>query len=166
MQTPQGLDATHSDELFTVKRDHIGTNSGAQRASSGGPKLLVPNSGAQRASLRRSETFGPKLRSATGLPQAVRNFWDVPTRPALRRNTQPATMQTPQGLDATHSDELFTVKRDHIGTNSGAQRASLRRSETFGPKLRSATGLPPAVRNFWDVPTRPACAASTPVRQN
>jgi hypothetical protein len=41
MQTPQGLDATHGDQLFPVKRDHIGTNSGAQRASFGGLKLLA-----------------------------------------------------------------------------------------------------------------------------
>jgi hypothetical protein len=41
MQTPQGLDATHGDELFPVKRDHIGTNSGAQRALFGGSKILA-----------------------------------------------------------------------------------------------------------------------------
>jgi hypothetical protein len=44
------------------------------------------------------------------------------------RNTQRSTLQTPQGLDATHGDELFPVTRDHIGTNSGAQRASFGRS--------------------------------------
>jgi hypothetical protein len=41
MQTPQGLDATHGDELFPVKRDHIGTNSGVRRASFGGLKILA-----------------------------------------------------------------------------------------------------------------------------
>jgi hypothetical protein len=39
------------------------------------------------------------------------------------RNTQRATLQTPQGLDATHGDELFPVKREYIGINSGAGRA-------------------------------------------
>jgi len=39
LQTPQGLDATHGEELFPVKRDHIGTNSGVQRTSFGGSKI-------------------------------------------------------------------------------------------------------------------------------
>jgi hypothetical protein len=33
-------------------------------------------------------------------------------------------MQTPQGLDATHSDEPFPVKREYIG-NSGAFLSTL-----------------------------------------
>jgi hypothetical protein len=49
LQTPQGLDATHSDELFPVKREYIGTNSGAQPASFGGPKLLAPRTSKPRA---------------------------------------------------------------------------------------------------------------------
>jgi hypothetical protein len=40
MQTPQGRDATHSDELFPVKREYIGTNSGVRRVLFGGSKIL------------------------------------------------------------------------------------------------------------------------------
>jgi hypothetical protein len=32
-------------------------------------------------------------------------------------------MQTPQGLDAKHSGELFPVKRQYTGINSGTRRA-------------------------------------------
>jgi hypothetical protein len=38
MQTPQGLDAKHSDELFLV---HTGINSGVRKAPFGGPKTLA-----------------------------------------------------------------------------------------------------------------------------
>jgi hypothetical protein len=98
MQTPQGLDATHGEEPFPVKRDHIGTNSGVRRASSAAQDFC---------------------RLAFISPQ-----------PFASRNTQRSTLQTPQRLDATHGDELFPVKREYIGTNSGAQRASC-----GGPKL-------------------------------
>jgi hypothetical protein len=43
------------------------------------------------------------------------------TSPA--ENTQRETMQTLQGLDATHGDELFPVKREYIGINSGVRTA-------------------------------------------
>jgi len=36
---------------------------------------------------------------------------------ALAENRQRSTMPTPQGFDATHSDELFPVKRWYIGRN-------------------------------------------------
>jgi hypothetical protein len=43
------------------------------------------------------------------------------TSPA--ENTQRETMQTLQGLDAKHSDEMFPVKREYIGINSGVRTA-------------------------------------------
>jgi hypothetical protein len=33
-------------------------------------------------------------------------------------NTQPATMQTPQGLDAKRGDELFPVEGEYIGNKT------------------------------------------------
>jgi hypothetical protein len=35
-------------------------------------------------------------------------------QPLAGRNTQRATMQTPQGVDAKHSDKLFLVERQYI----------------------------------------------------
>jgi hypothetical protein len=55
----------------------------------------------------------------------------ISPQPFASRNTQRATMQTPQGLDATHSDKLFPVKREYIGN-----------------KLRSANGLPRRAKKF------------------
>jgi hypothetical protein len=46
--------------------------------------------------------------------------------PSPAENTQRSTLQTPQGLDATHGDELFPVKREYIGINSGVRRASFK----------------------------------------
>jgi hypothetical protein len=36
-------------------------------------------------------------------------------------------MQTPQGLDATHGDELFPVKREYVGNKLRSARGPLRR---------------------------------------
>jgi hypothetical protein len=47
-------------------------------------------------------------------------------------NTQQATMQTPQGLDAKHSDELFPVQRQYIGNKLGSAKGPLRRSKNLG----------------------------------
>jgi hypothetical protein len=44
MQTLQGLDATHGDELFPVKREYIGINSGVRRACRGRQKLPLRTS--------------------------------------------------------------------------------------------------------------------------
>jgi hypothetical protein len=104
MQTPQGLDAKHGDELFLVQRQYTGINSGARRAPFGGPKILA-------------------LTVAAVSPT---------------ENTQRATMQTPQGLDAKHSDELFPVQRQYTGINSGARRASMT-VQKFWPQRQPKT---------------------------
>jgi hypothetical protein len=44
-------------------------------------------------------------------------------------------MQTPQGLDAKHSDEMFPVKREYTGVNSGVRRA------LFSPNILGPTHL-------------------------
>jgi hypothetical protein len=52
-----------------------------------------------------------KLRSAKA-PFGAPKIWApgrIRSREASGRNTQRATLQTPQGLDATHGDELFPV---------------------------------------------------------
>jgi hypothetical protein len=73
------------------------------------------------------------------------------------RNTQRATLQTPQGLDATHGDELFPVKRWYIGTNSGVRRAPFERvrrasmSKNFG----LSKGTPCSLRGYAAFPLRP-----------
>jgi hypothetical protein len=70
MQTPQGLDAKHRDELFPVQREYIDKNSGVRRASIGGLKIL---------GLR---FFAPSLRrQKTGNEQQCRR------RKGLMRNT-------------------------------------------------------------------------------
>jgi hypothetical protein len=59
------------------------------------------------------------------------------------RNPQRSTLQTPQGLDATHRDELFPVKREYIGINSGVRRACRGRQ-----KFALRTSEPRAIFQF------------------
>jgi hypothetical protein len=56
-------------------------------------------------------------------------------------------MQTPQELDAKHSDELFPVQRQYIGNKLGSAKGPLRRSKNLGglkiwalPAEKHATG--------------------------
>jgi hypothetical protein len=44
----QGLDATHSDELFPIKGQCIGINSGVRRGARDGPKNLPSHVGTAR----------------------------------------------------------------------------------------------------------------------
>jgi hypothetical protein len=41
-------------------------------------------------------------------------------------------MQTPQALDATHSDEMFPVERGYIGNKLRSAKGLPRRSNDFG----------------------------------
>jgi hypothetical protein len=73
---------------------------------------------------------------------------DAPSTRSPTENTQRSTMQTPQGLDATHSDELFPVKREYIGINSGVRRASFGGSRFVSPHVRTARHFEFVIRNF------------------
>jgi hypothetical protein len=58
-------------------------------------------------------------------------------------------MQAPQGVDATHSGELFPVQRQYTGINSGVRRAPLRRSENFVPRASEPRAIFKfGIRNF------------------
>jgi hypothetical protein len=111
MQTPQGFDATHSDELF--------------------PSLA-----------QTQERKGP--------PAAVRNFWMgwMPTRRSFGRKPQRSTLQTPQGLDATHDDELFPLfefleeTEDRPPSSRRADRAEIGLGSILGAAQPTNFGAP------------------------
>ena len=84
MQAPQGFDATHSDEMFLV--------------------LESLEEMKDRPAWSRYQ-----LRRAKGLHRRSKNFGTSCGKVLASDNRQRATMQTPQGLDAKHRDELFPV---------------------------------------------------------
>jgi hypothetical protein len=80
LQTPQGFDATHGDELFPVQREYIGINSRVRRASFGGPKLLAGGSSSSTAwwndvphgTIDEMSSLGRLESTQKGLPTASR----------------------------------------------------------------------------------------------
>jgi hypothetical protein len=95
MQMPQGVDASHGSEVFPVNESSV------SRQREWGEHL---NSGKPGADGTGVEILASRT---VALPKTA--------------NRQRATMQTPQGLDATHGGELFPVSAitGQLPRNSG-----------------------------------------------
>jgi hypothetical protein len=104
MQTPQGVDAQHGSELFPVKESCV-----APRSLPAGVAGLHP-----RCCQPRSRNSG----KTRGGRDGGRNLgWLAPVL-LKSANRQRATIQSPQGLDATHRSQLFPVN-DRLWASCG-----------------------------------------------